>query len=273
MESDTIGRGRMSGRAALVTGAGSEGDEIGIGRAIALAFAREGARVACLDLEAAKAEATAAWIRNEGGEAIAIAGDVTSRKDCDTAVALAVEAFGGLDALVNNVGISVGMTVEQFDQALWQRVFDTNLLSAMLMARASAEALTASGRGSIVNISSIAGMVTMGSLAYGTSKAALHHLTCELALMLGRKGIRANTVAPGHLATPMVARLLPESMRESRRKVGPLGIEGDAWDVARAVLFLSSDEARFISGVELPVDGGVTMLGALAGMALVTDDS
>jgi NAD(P)-dependent dehydrogenase (short-subunit alcohol dehydrogenase family) len=165
------------------------------------------------------------------------------------------------------------MSIEAFDAGLWQRIFDTNVTSAMQMARFASGALAASGRGSIVNISSIAGMVTMGSLAYGTSKAALHQLTCELALMLGRKGIRVNTVAPGHLATPHVAKILPPGMREQRRKVGPLGIEGDAWDVARAVLFLACDEARFITGVQLAVDGGVTILGALAGAALLADDA
>ncbi len=272
MEASSALQGRVKGRAALVTGAGSEGDEIGIGRAVALTLAREGARVACLDLYPERAEATAAMIRAEGGEAIGLAGDVTKAADCDAAVARTVEAFGGLDTLVNNVGISGAITVEAFDQSLWQRTFDTNLTSAMLMSRAAASPLAASGHGSIVNISSIAGILTFGSLAYGPSKAALHQLTCELALMLGRKGVRANTVAPGHMATPMVARLLPSSMRESRRKVGPLGVEGDAWDIARAVTFLASDDARFITGVQLPVDGGVTILGALAGAALLADD-
>lgn len=273
MNADNAQPRRMQGRIALVTGAGSEGDDVGIGRAIALRLAREGASVACLDLDGDKAEATAAWIRREGGEAIALTGNVTEAGDGEAAVARTIEAFGGLDTLVNNVGISVGMSVEGFDRALWQKVLDTNLTSAMLLAHAAEPALTKSGRGSIVNISSIAGMVTMGSLAYGTSKAALHQLTCELALMLGRRGIRANTVAPGHLATPHIAHLMPPAMRESRRKVGPLGIEGGAWDVAHAVLFLCSDEARFISGVELPVDGGVTILGALAGAALLADET
>lgn len=273
MESQKNGCGRMAGRAALVTGAGAHGDEIGIGRAIALVLAREGAKVACLDLDVERAEATAQMIRAAGGEAIGIGGNVTLAADCDRAVAETVAKLGGLDALVNNVGISAGMSIEAFDLSLWQRIIDTNLTAAMLMARAAAEPLAASGRGSIVNISSIAGMVTMGSLAYGTSKAALHQLTCELAVMLGRKRVRTNTVAPGHLATPHVASILPPEMREQRRKVGPLGIEGDAWDVANAVLFLSSDEARFITGVELPVDAGVTILGALAGAALLKDDA
>lgn len=262
----------MNGRVALVTGAGAEGDEIGIGRAIALALARQGASVACLDLDPAKAAATVDMIRAEGGTAVALGGNVTSAQDCAAAITSTVEQFGHLDCLVNNVGIAAGMSVEAFDLPLWQRIFETNVTSAMLMSSAAATALAASGRGSIVNISSIAGIVTMGSLAYGSSKAALHQLTRELALMLGRKGVRANTVAPGHMATPMVARILPESMREQRRKVGPLGVEGNAWDIARAVLFLASDEARFITGVELPVDGGVTILGALAGAALLADD-
>lgn len=273
MAADELRQGRMAGRVALVTGAGAPGDEIGIGRSIALLLAREGAAVACLDLDPARAEATAEMIRAEGGKAIALGGNVSVPEDCERAVAETLARLGGLDTLVNNVGISRGMSIEAFDLALWQLTLDTNLTSAMLMARYAAGPLADSGRGSVVNISSIAGMVTMGSLAYGTSKAALHHLTCELALLLGRKHIRVNTVAPGHLATPHVAELVGPAMREMRRKVGPLGIEGDAWDVARAVLFLASDDARFISGVELPVDGGVTILGALAGAALLADDA
>ncbi|MEO5597303.1 MAG: SDR family NAD(P)-dependent oxidoreductase [Novosphingobium sp.] len=273
MDSNNARLGRMAGRSALVTGAGADGDDIGIGRAIALILAREGARVACLDLDPARAEATAAMIRAEGGAALGLGGDVTDGPACEAAVAATLAAFGGLDTLVNNVGISVGMSVEAFDLGLWQRILDTNLTSAMQMVRFGAEALAQSGRGSVVNISSIAGMVAMGSLAYGTSKAALNQLTCELALMLGRKHIRVNTVAPGHLATPHAAKHMPPHMREQRRKVSPLGIEGDAWDVARAVLFLASEDARYITGVLLPVDAGVTTLGVLAGAALLADDA
>ena len=131
--------------------------------------------------------------------------------------------------------------------------------------------MAANGGGSIVNISSIAGMRAMGALAYGPSKAALHQLSREIGVLHGRQGIRVNTVAPGHMMTPMAMNLLPPQMREARRKVGPLGLEGDAWDVAQAVLFLASDEARFINGVQLAVDGGVEGIAPLTGAAFLKD--
>lgn len=272
MPEPTIFRARLAGKAAIVTGAGAEGDEIGIGRAIALLFAAEGAAVACVDLDAARAAATAALIEKAGRRAIALSGDVTSPADCERVVAQSAEAFGAVDILVNNVGIGAPMKLETATLEAWRRVIDTNLTSAMLMAKSTVPHMVAAGGGSIVNISSIAGMRAMGSLAYGPSKAALHQLTREISVLNGRQGIRANTVAPGHMMTPMAMRLLPAEMREARRKVGPLGVEGDAWDVAQAVLFLASDEARFINGVHLAVDGGVEGIGPLTGAAFVAED-
>lgn len=262
---------RLGDRVALVTGAGAEGDEIGIGRAIALQLAGEGAKLGCLDLDLDRAEATAQMINSRGGQAIALGGDVTRMADCDRVVAAVQDAFGTIDVLVNNVGIAAPLTLDTMDLGLWNKIIDTNLTAAMLMCRAAIPAMAQQGRGSIINISSIAGIRAMGSLAYGSSKAALAHLSRELALMHGRQGIRVNTIAPGHMATPMAMRLLPTEMQEKRRKVGPLGIDGDAWDIARAVLFLASDDARFITGAELPVDGGVTIIAPLAGAALLAD--
>ena len=263
--------GRLAGKVAIITGAGAAADEIGIGRAIAFIMAREGARVACADLDGARAEVTAARIRAEGGEAIAVAADVSTPEDCQALVEAADQAFGTLDILVNNVGISAPTDLATITLDLWNRTIATNLTSVMLMCKFAVPHMARGGGGSIVNISSLAGMRAMGALAYGPSKAAMAQLSREIGVLHGRQGIRVNTVAPGHVMTPHAMSKLPASMREARRKVGPLGIEGDAWDIAQAVLFIASDEARFINGVHLAVDGGVEGIGPLVGHAFVSE--
>ncbi|WP_313808804.1 SDR family oxidoreductase [Sphingobium sp.] len=263
--------GRLTGKVAIVTGAGAEGDEIGIGRAIALLMGREGASVLCADLAAERAETTAARIRADGGSAVAAAGDVSDGDVCAALVAAAVKAFGRLDILVNNVGISAPATLASISMELWNRTLATNLTSVMLMSKAGVPEMARGGGGVIINISSLAGMRASGAIAYGPSKAAMAQLSREIGVLHGRQGIRANTVAPGHMMTPHAMSKIPPEMREARRKVGPLGIEGDAWDVAQAVLFLASDEARFINGVELAVDGGVEGIAPLVGHAFVSE--
>jgi NAD(P)-dependent dehydrogenase (short-subunit alcohol dehydrogenase family) len=269
MPEPTAYRSRLNGKVAVVTGAGAEGDEIGIGRAIAYVLAREGAAVVCGDLDPVRAEATAAQITAEGGRALAVAGDVSLPASCAQLVDAAAEHFGRLDILVNNVGISAPATLASISLEQWNQTLATNLTSAMLMSKAAVPVMAAAGGGAIVNISSLAGMRAMGAIAYGPSKAAMAQLSREIGVLHGRQGIRVNTVAPGHVMTPHAMSKLPASMREERRKVGPLGIEGDAWDVALAVLFLVSDEARFINGVELAVDGGVEGIGPLVGHAFI----
>lgn len=261
---------RLPGKAAIVTGAGAEGEAVGIGRAIALVLAGEGARVACIDLDEGRAATTADMIRRQGGQALAIAANVGQRRACADAVARAVAWLGRLDILVNNVGISPPTSLSGLDEAQWSTVMAVNLDSALWMSQQSVPHMTAGGGGAIVNISSIAGLRAHGSLAYGTSKAAMVQLAREIAVAHGRDGIRANAVAPGHVMTPHIAHRMPPGMREDRRKVGPLGIEGDAWDVAMAACFLASDEARFITGVLLPVDGGVAEIGPLPAHGLIT---
>ena len=262
---------RLRGKVAIVTGAGAEGGGIGIGRAIACLFAREGARACVVDVQLERAEQTVRMIEEEGGQAFACAADVTSSADCARIVAAAVERYGAVDILVNNVGIAVGgERVEDLDEARWDRVQEVNLKSAALMAKHALPHLVARGDGTIVNIASIAGMRAHGGgLAYSSSKAGLIALTADLAVMYGRQGVRANAVAPGHLFTPIVAAFFDEQAKAERRGVSPLGVEGDAWDVAQAALFLAGPEARFITGVCLPVDGGVTAIAPLAAHALL----
>lgn len=264
---------RFAGKVAIVTGAGSQGDGhgVGTGKAIALALAREGAQVCLVDRVAERAAETLARIEGGGGQGFVTVADVTSSADCMRVVEETSQRFGGLDILVNNVGIAgAPRALEDFDEDAWSAVLAVNLKSAVLMSRAAVPRMIARGGGAIVNISSIAGLQAYGgSFAYGPSKAAMNQLTAELAVAHGRQGIRANTVAPGHISTPLTAGLLPPAMAKIRRDVAPLGIEGDAWDVAAATLFLASDDARFITGVLLPVDGGVTHIGPLAAHALI----
>jgi NAD(P)-dependent dehydrogenase (short-subunit alcohol dehydrogenase family) len=225
--------------------------------------------VCLVDRNAASAEATREQIRKLGGEALAAVGDVTTRQDCARFVAETVRRYGRLDILVNNVGTAAVVPLDAPDEQAWSRVLDINITSAMLMSRYSLPAMIRNGGGSIVNISSIAGIRAHGSLAYGPSKAAMAALAREITVLYGRQGIRANTVAPGHVLTPLAMSMLPKEMRAKRRDIGPLGVEGDAWDIALAVRFLASDEARFITGVHLPVDGGVTEIGPMAAHALI----
>lgn len=263
---------RLAGKVAIVTGAGSQGDDahgVGTGKAIAILFAAEGAKVCLVDRDPERAESTRAAIEELGGEAFVAAGDVTIAADCARFAVDTEMRFGAPTILINNVGIAAGGGLDDFDEAAWQNLMNVNLKSAILMSRAVLGMMTASGGGSIVNIASIAGIRRYGSLGYGPSKAAMTALAGEIAAKHGHQGIRCNTVAPGHIMTPLAYGFLDEGAREARRKAGPLGIEGDAWDVAAAVLFLASDEARFVNGVCLPVDGGVIEMGSLFAHAMI----
>jgi NAD(P)-dependent dehydrogenase (short-subunit alcohol dehydrogenase family) len=258
----------LAGKTAIVTGAGTEGEGVGIGRAIAIVLAGEGARVCLVDRHAKAAEETRKQIEPLGGETFVATGDVTSREDCSRFVAETVRRYGRLDILVNNVGVATPVPLDAPDEEAWSRVMNVNVTSAMLMCRYAIAAMVNNGGGSIINISSIAGIRAHGSIAYGPSKAAMAALAREITVTYGRQGIRANTVAPGHVMTPLAASM-QAGMRAQRRNVGPLGIEGDAWDIALAVRYLASDEARFVTGVHLPVDGGVTEIGPLRAHALL----
>lgn len=261
---------RMQGSRVLVSGAGTQGEGVGTGKAISVLMAAEGARVALLDLHAERAEQTRELILARGGEAAVFDGDVTRPEDCQRMVDDAVSWLGGLDVLVNNVGVGAGLSrLEDMEIEAFRRSLDINLSSACFMSKAALPALLAGVGKAIVNIASIAGMRAYGALGYGSAKAALIQFTCELAVIYGRDGIRANAIAPGHIYTPLVAGYA--EAREVRRKIAPLGIEGDAWDIAQAALFLAGSEARFITGVCLPVDGGVSVIGPWAALALARD--
>ena len=266
------GQGRLAGKVAIVTGAGQQpGPNIGNGRATAILFAREGARVLLLDREQAAAEETAREIESAGGEAAVVAGDVSVEDDCRAAVLSCTERFGTLDIVHHNVGIARGDNwCEAIELERWERIMRINAGGALLIAKAALPVMRERGHGVITNVSSIASLVAGTTpmanppAAYKMSKAAMNALTLSLAQSYAAHGIRVNAILPGLIDTPMgvdsVARALGVSREDyaaKRDQSVPLkGGMGSAWDIARAALFLASDEARFITGVLLTVDGG-----------------
>ncbi len=244
---------RLPNTVALVTGAGS-----GIGRATAVRFAGEGARVVCAGRTLAGVEETARLIDEAGGEALAVQCDVTAPAQVAHAVARAEEVFGPVDVLVNNAGGSYGDDILTIDSETWDRNFDLVLKSVYYACRAVLPGMIERRRGNIVNVASINGMTGVGEEAYGAAKAGMINLTQNMAIKYGRHNVRANVVAPATIRTPIWNERLAErpSVFEDLSKWYPLGRVGEAEDVANAVLFLASDEAAWITGVTLPVDGG-----------------
>jgi NAD(P)-dependent dehydrogenase (short-subunit alcohol dehydrogenase family) len=245
---------RLAGKIALVTGAGS-----GIGRAVALRFAREGARVACADIVAEAGRETAKLIAEAGGQSVAVSLNVTDPADCERAVRETVDAFGRLTTLVNAAGVRGEKRDAAPPPEEWRRVVEVNLTGTYLVSRAALPALAAADQGAITNIASIYGLVG-GSLspAYAAAKGGVVNLTRQMALEWAPR-VRVNCVCPGVIETPMTAPLLADpAFREAAVRRHPLGRLGRPEDVAAAILYLSSDEAAFITGVALPVDGGYT---------------
>jgi len=254
---------RLPGKVAIVTGAGSRAEGIGNGRAAAVLFAREGARVLLVDQHRDAAEETLRMIRAEGGEAAAFDADVTRTEDCRAMVAEAVSRWGRLDILDNNVGIGGRATVVEVEEADWDHLMRVNVTSMMLTSKHAIPAMARGGGGAIVNISSISALRPRGLTPYSVSKGAVIALTRAMAIDHAPQGIRVNCIAPGPVYTPMVYGAgMSEELRERRRRASPLGIEGSGWDIGYAALYLVSDEARYVTGVVLPVDGGVTITSA-----------
>ena len=254
---------RLAGKVALVTGAGSRGEGIGNGRAAAVLFAREGAKVLLVDQTQKAAEETLEMIRGEKGEAEIFEADVTRSADCEAMVADAVRRWGRLDILDNNVGIGGRATVVDVDEAEWDHLMKVNVTSMMLTSKHAIPAMARNGSGAVVNISSISALRPRGLTPYSVSKGAVIALTRAMAIDHAPQGIRVNCIAPGPVYTPMVySGGMSADLRERRRRASPLGVEGTGWDIGYAALFLCSDEARYVTGVVLPVDGGVTITSA-----------
>jgi NAD(P)-dependent dehydrogenase (short-subunit alcohol dehydrogenase family) len=262
---------RLKGRTAMVVGAGSIGPGWGNGKATAVTFARQGAQVFCVDRDGAAAEETAGIIKGEGGRATAFTTDVSRAADVEAMVAACLKTYGRIDVLDNNVGIaSMGSVVDVAEEE-WDRVFAVNLKSAYLAMKHVIPVMGKQGGGSIINISSIASIRHLGIsyVTYATTKAAMNQMTRTTAVEYAPQHIRVNTILPGLMKTPMVehsaglaasyAKGDVEAMWRARDAQVPMGHMGDAWDVANAALFLASDESKYVTGLELVVDGGVTL--------------
>ncbi|HYD44333.1 MAG TPA: SDR family NAD(P)-dependent oxidoreductase [Phenylobacterium sp.] len=259
--------GRLEGKAAIVVGAGqTPGETIGNGRAIAIRFAREGARVLCVDRDGARAEETAAMIAAEGGEAAAFQADITKAAEAAALVAAGLERFGALDILVNNVGIGGrDGPAHRLEEEALDRIWSVNLKGMWLVTKAALPVMREAGGGAIVNISSLASIAGATQLAYEVTKAGVNRLTTHVASGNAKAGVRCNAILMGFLDTPMaiegIARASGRStaeVRAQRDAMVPLkGKMGTAWDTANAALFLASDEAAFITGALLPLDGGM----------------
>lgn len=252
---------RLQGKVAIVTGAGSRGSGVGNGRATAILCARSGARVFLVDEVTEWAGETRRMIADEGGDSTVVEADVSDEQSCREAVAAVISGGGRLDILVNNVGI-VGPpgTATEVDAQDWDRAMQVNVKSMMLMSKHCIPEMRRRGGGAIVNIASVAGLFGgHRNLFYPTSKGAVVNLTRAMAAHHGSDGIRVNCVAPGMVYTPMVASgSMSAELRAERQSRSLLDIEGTGWDVGHAVVFLASDEARWVTGVVLPVDGGQT---------------
>lgn len=254
---------RVDGKVALVIGAGSVGPGWGNGKAAAALYAREGAKVMAVDRSAPAATETRDIIRAEGGEAELFAGDMTDEADAAAAVSAAIAKWGRVDILHFNIGVSVKGGVEATDAADWDKVFAVNLRSAYLVSRAVLPGMRENGSGALVFISTLASTHSMpyAYVSYEASKAGLNRLSHSIASEYAAHGVRSNVVLPGMISTPHADKYVAggadlEAFAKARAEAVPMKRQGTGWDIAHAALFLASDEAAFITGVELRVDGG-----------------
>ena len=250
----------LDGKVAVVTGGGAVGDGIGNGRATAILLAKAGTKVVVVDRDGGLAKRTVEMITEVGGEGMAFEADVTKAADCKAMVAAAVQRFGRLDLLDNNVGIgSRGSVVDETEES-WRRVMQVNVETMFLAAKHAIPEMRKVGGGAIVNVSSISAIRPRGLTVYTVSKSAVIGLTKAMAVDHGKEGIRVNCVAPGPVYTPMVyAGGMTPSAREVRKNASALKVEGTGWDIGAAVRFLLSDQARYITGQVLVVDGGTSL--------------
>ena len=267
------GAERLASKVAVVVGAGQSagagpGDEtIGNGRAVAMLFAREGAQVLAVDRDPVSLQETRDLITSAGGSVQTLVADITDEEQVEKIAPACLDAFGSIDILHNNVGIGTGDgSVNRLEREVWDQIFSVNVTGMYLTCKHVIPTLRANGGGAIVNVSSIAAVATTPLAAYKSSKAAVNALTQNLAAANFGHGIRVNAVMPGLMDTPMAIGshstaldIDPDRLRSKRNNLVPLGKQqGTGWDTAYAALFLASDEARFITGVLLAVDGGQT---------------
>ncbi|MEI7931512.1 MAG: SDR family oxidoreductase [Alphaproteobacteria bacterium] len=259
---------RLEGKTAIVVGAGqTPGSTIGNGRAMAVLFAREGAEVMCVDAKLDRAQETVALIEKEGGHAFAVEADVSTTAGCEAVIATGKMHMGRIDILVNNVGIGAGDAPPHvIAEDVYDRIMAVNLKSAVMTTREALKVMREQRSGVILSISSLAALLGHDKITYEVSKAAMVRHIEAVAAGNAKYGIRANVILPGFMDTPMAMvgisaakGIAEEELRTQRDSHVPLGKMGTGWDTAHAALFLCSDEARFITGVALPVDGGMNV--------------
>lgn len=257
---------RLAGKRIAVIGAGSVGEGMGNGRAAAIRFAQEGAQVLCVDRDADAGQATTQMIIDDGGRATPLALDVTNRCAGETLVAAMNDHFDGIDVLHFNVGISKTGGIADISDADWEQIFEINLTSAMRLTRAVVPMMRGAGKGALTYVSSLAAVMSgpYAYTSYEVSKAALCRLSRSVARENAEYNIRSNVILPGMIDTPHVAHFVaggvdPATLAASRSAAVPLGRQGSAMDVANAAVFLASDEAGYITGAELRVDGGLSL--------------
>ena len=258
---------RLDGKVAIVTGCGSSGPGWGNGKAMAVLLARQGAKIAGFDRDEAVAAETKRIIEDEGGSCFVARCDATNAKEVNAFVADCVARLGRIDILINNVGRSEPGGPVELAEETWDEQLEVNLKTAYLMCKAVLPIMERQGSGSVVSVSSVAGLRYVGKpqVAYAAGKAALLQFTRTTAVIYADRGVRLNCVVPGLMSTPLVRRLADkyaggdfEGFSAHRNAQVPMGRMGDAWDVAHAALFLASDEARYVTGTEIVVDGGLT---------------
>ncbi len=258
---------RVKGKVAIVTGAGSAGPGMGNGKASAILYAREGAKVMVADYRLDAVEETEKIIKQEGGECVTFKADVSKSSDCKSMVEKCIEIYGKIDILHNNVGILIFGGPIELSEEDWDRVVDVNLKSMFLTCKYALPYMIKQGNGSIINISSVAGIRAMAAptISYEATKAGIIGLTRDIAIQYAAKGIRANTILPGYMRTPMVAASVKQAygkdideVHRKRDAMCPTGHQGEAWDVAYMALYLASDESKYVSASSFVVDGGIT---------------
>ena len=261
-----MSQGRLNGKVAIIVGAGQQpGETVGNGRAVAERFAEEGATLLLVDINEDWAEATRAAVERHGRPASVLRADITREEDCAAIARTCMERYGRIDVLHNNVGRSRGdRRTAEMDAEMWDAIMAMNLKGMFMTCKHVLPHMAAQGSGCIINISSTSSLSARPTVTYKTSKAGVNALTQHIAMENARHGIRANVILPGLIDTPMAIerraqeRGVPrEVVRAEREALVPMGRMGSAWDVANAALFLASDEAGYITGVILPVDGGL----------------
>jgi NAD(P)-dependent dehydrogenase (short-subunit alcohol dehydrogenase family) len=251
---------RLKDKVAIVSGAGSIRPGMGNGKATAILFAREGAKVIAVDKNLKAAEETVRLVAGEGGEARAMQADVTVEAEAKKVIDATVAAYGKLDILFNNVGIGLGGSGLKVTEEEWDAVMGTNLKSILFMCKYAVPEMRKVGGGAIVNNASMAAFYGHRIYAYATSKAGVTALTRSLAVGLAKYNIRVNCVAPGFIATPMVQPIMGEKRERGIEERVPMRRHGKAEEIAYAVLFLASDEASYITGQTICVDGGMSVM-------------